>query len=59
VYFIWMRMVSWPDVLAMAIASILGGVGGAGVARRLGRSTVRRIVVTIGFAMVAALLLRL
>ena len=57
-YFIWMRMVSWPDVAVMAVGAILGGVGGADVARRLGRATVRRIVVAIGFAMAAALMLR-
>jgi uncharacterized membrane protein YfcA len=34
-------------------------VGGAGVARRLGRPAVRRIVVVIGFAMAISLMFRL
>jgi uncharacterized protein len=57
-YFIWMRMVSWPDAVVMAAGAIIGGVGGAGIARRLGQKTVRRIVVAIGLAMAAALMLR-
>lgn len=56
VYFIAMGMASWPDVLVMAVGAIIGGVGGAGIARRLGRTTVRRIVIVIGFAMAAALM---
>ena len=58
VYFIWMRMPSWPDVVVMAVGAIIGGVGGAGVARRIGRTAVRRIVIVIGFAMAAGLMLR-
>ena len=59
VYFIAMGMASWPDVVVMAVGAIIGGVGGAGIARRLGRTTVRRIVIVIGFAMAAALMVRL
>lgn len=59
VYFIAMGMVSWPDATVMAGGAILGGIGGAGVARRLGQKTVRRIVVAVGFAMAAALMARL
>jgi uncharacterized protein len=59
VYFIWMRMASWPDVVVMAAGAIIGGIGGAGIARRLGRKTVRRLVVAIGFAMAAGLMVRL
>jgi uncharacterized protein len=33
----------------MAVGAIAGGVAGAGLARRLGRSTVRQIVVGVGF----------
>jgi len=58
VYFIWMGMASWPDVAVMTIGAIIGGVGGAGMARRIGRAAVRRIVIAIGFAMTAALMLR-
>ena len=57
-YFIWARMVYWPDVLIMAIAAIIGGYGGAGVARRLGRKTVRRIVIAIGLGMAVSLFIK-
>jgi uncharacterized membrane protein YfcA len=57
-YFIWAQMVYWPDVLVMSIGAVAGGWGGAGLARKLGHSTVRRIVVLIGFAMTISLLLR-
>ena len=57
-YFIWARMVYWPDVVIMAVAAIVGGYGGAGMARKLGRATVRRIVIAIGFAMAVSLFVR-
>lgn len=56
-YFIWMGMVSWPHAIIMAVGAIAGGIGGAGVARKLGRRTVRGIVVAIGFATVLSLIL--
>jgi uncharacterized protein len=59
VYFIWSGLVSWPHAVVMAVGAIIGGVGGAGLARRLGRQTVRRIVVVIGFAMAISLMFRL
>jgi hypothetical protein len=57
-YFIWARMVYWPYVLLMAVAAIAGGYGGAGVARRIGRTAVRRIVVAIGFGMALSLFIK-
>ena len=58
VYFVWSGSVIWPDVLIMAAGTIAGGYGGAGLARRLGRTFVRRAVVFIGLAMALSLLLR-
>jgi uncharacterized membrane protein YfcA len=58
VYFVWARMVYWPYVLIMAAAAIAGGAGGAGAARKLGRTTVRRIVIGIGFAMAISLFVK-
>jgi uncharacterized membrane protein YfcA len=55
IYFVWMRMVSWPHALLMALGAVVGGIGGARVARRLDRRTVRRIIVGIGFSMALAL----
>ncbi len=57
-YFVWSGMVYWPDVLIMAIGAIAGGYLGAGAARRIGRSAVRRIVIGIGFAMALSLFVK-
>jgi uncharacterized membrane protein YfcA len=57
-YFIWCRMVYWPYVVVMAVAAILGGFFGAGVARKLGRTAVRRIVIAIGFGMAVSLFVK-
>jgi uncharacterized membrane protein YfcA len=57
-YFIWAGMVDWRYVLIMAVAAIAGGYGGAGVARRLGRTAVRRIVIAIGFGMAVSLFIK-
>ena len=37
------------DAVVMAVGAIAGGVAGAGMARRLGRTAVRRIVIGVGF----------
>ena len=58
-YLIWAGLVSWPDALVMAPGAVIGGVAGAGVARRIGRTAVRRVVIAIGFAMTISLALRL
>src|SRR3984957_20573170 len=54
-YFIWKGMVYWPYVLVMMVGAIAGGYDGAGVARKLGGRTVRRIVIGVGFAMAVSL----
>ena len=50
--------VLWQDAVVMAMGAVLGGVGGAGLARRMGRAVVRRLVIAIGFGMAAALLVK-
>jgi hypothetical protein len=57
-YFIWQQMVSWPEVVVMAFGAIAGGVGGAGLARRVGQAAVRRTVVVIGFGLALLLFIR-
>lgn len=57
-YFVSNRMVYWPDVVVMAVGAIAGGWGGAGVARKLGGPTVRRIVIVIGFALSLSFFIR-
>ena len=56
VYFISQHAVVWPDALVMIVGQIIGGYGGARIARRLGRTFMRRAVVVIGAAMAASLL---
>jgi uncharacterized membrane protein YfcA len=56
-YFVASGAVSWPDAIVMAIGAIVGGYGGAGLARKLGRRFVRRAVIAIGLAMTVSLLL--
>ena len=58
VYFIYAGMVEWPYVLIMAVGAILGGYLGAGTARSLGRTAVRRIVIAIGFGMAISLFVK-
>jgi uncharacterized membrane protein YfcA len=57
-YFIWARMVYWPFVVIMAMGAVAGGYSGAGVARRIGRNAVRRIVIAIGFGMAVSLFVK-
>ncbi len=55
IYFAVNGAVSWPDVLIMAVTSIIGGYFGARLAKRLGRRFVRGFVVTVGLVMTVAL----
>ena len=48
VTFALMGSVQWFLALLMAAGAILGGFGGAGLARRLGQKTVRRLVSLVG-----------
>jgi uncharacterized membrane protein YfcA len=47
--FVFYGVIDWPLAGLMAVAAIVGGYGGARVARRLNRNLVRRGVVAIGF----------
>jgi uncharacterized membrane protein YfcA len=58
IYFMVAHMVEWPYVLVMAVGAIAGGYGGAGLARKMGRTAVRKVVVGIGFAMAISLFLK-
>jgi uncharacterized membrane protein YfcA len=58
IYFMFAHMVEWPYVLIMAVGAIAGGVGGADLARRMGRIMVRRFVIGIGFAMATSLFVK-
>jgi len=58
IYFIAEKMVSWPEVGAMAAGAIAGGYFGARVARWMGVRAARRVVVLVGFGMTLALFIR-
>lgn len=53
------HMVVWPYVFAMMGAALLGGYTAAGVARRLGKTMVRRFVIAVGFAIAVVLFVRM
>lgn len=55
-YFIIRGAVDWPAALVMIGGAIIGGYGGAGFARRIGRDKARAAVIVIGL-LVAAILL--
>jgi len=52
-------MVRWREASVMAVGAIAGGYLGANVARRLGKTFVRRAVVCVGLTMAALMLWRL
>ncbi|MDA1185173.1 MAG: sulfite exporter TauE/SafE family protein [Acidobacteria bacterium] len=58
-YFIVNGMVIWSDALMMAVGAVIGGIGGATIARYIGHLAVRRVVIVVGFAMTVMLMLRL
>jgi uncharacterized membrane protein YfcA len=45
--------VTWDDVLVVALSALAGGLGGAGLALKLGRQFVRRFVVALGLILSA------
>jgi uncharacterized protein len=55
VYFVFAGLIDWPSAVLMAAGSIVGGYGAAGIARRMGQTFVRRVVIIIGFAMAISL----
>jgi len=57
-YFILARMVYWPQFVVMVIGAIIGGYGGALIARRIGGTAVRRIVILVGFSMAASMFVK-
>ena len=58
VIFIANGLVQWPIALWMASGAIFGGYAGAGVARRIGQTNVRRVVIFIGLALTLSLLVK-
>lgn len=55
VYFIFVGLINWPAAVLMSVGAIVGGYGGAGLARRMGQKAIRRLVIVIGFGMAISL----
>jgi hypothetical protein len=53
------HMVVWPYVFGMMAAALFGGYAAAGVARRLGRTLVRRFVIGVGFTIAIVLFIKM
>ncbi len=53
VVFVSSGKVYWPYAAAMAVSSSIGGFAAAHTARRMNKSLVRAIIITIGFALAA------
>jgi uncharacterized protein len=56
--FIASNRVEYGPAAAIATGAIVGGYGGAGIARRVGQKTVRRVVMGIGVSLTIALFVR-
>jgi uncharacterized membrane protein YfcA len=51
-------LVDWLFVSAMVVGALAGGFGAAGAARRIGKPAIRRFIIGVGFALVAAMAFR-
>lgn len=49
--FIALGLVDWPIALSMALGAVVGGWGGAGIAKKIGPMWARRIVSLVGISM--------
>jgi len=56
--FIFNGRVNWKVAAMMAVAAIIGGYGGAGIALKIGQKRVRQIVIGIGLAIAAIMFYR-
>lgn len=58
-YLVFTDLIVWDDALLMAVGAVVGALAGAGTARRVGRTAVRRVVIVVGFAMALAMFVEL
>ncbi|MBI5537571.1 MAG: sulfite exporter TauE/SafE family protein [Deltaproteobacteria bacterium] len=56
--FILQNRVRWDLALMMAAGAIVGGYGGAGIAKKIGQKNVRRVVVVVGLSIGAYMLVK-
>ena len=58
IYFVRVGLIDWPAAGLLTLGAIIGNYASAGLARRIGRQAVRRVVIAIGLAMTVSLLIR-
>jgi len=58
VLFVATRLVFWPQAIVMILGAIVGGYGGAAIARKLDPLVVRRFVILVGLVMTAYFFVR-
>lgn len=58
ILFIVAGLIAWPYVAVMAVGSVLGGYGAAGVARKIGKATIRRFIIFVGITIAIAMFYR-
>jgi uncharacterized protein len=51
VLFVFSGKIAWPSALVMIVGAMLGGYIGVGVAQKIGKQNLRRIVITVGFVL--------
>jgi uncharacterized membrane protein YfcA len=51
VTFIWARVIAWPQAVLMLVGAVVGGYGGALVAKKMNPQHVRWAIIVIGFSM--------
>ena len=51
VIFAFSGLVYWPYIAVMAIGAVVGGYGAAGVARKVGKVAIRRLVIFVGITL--------
>jgi len=51
-------LVHWPYAMSMTLGALLGGYGATGIARKIGKTALRRFVVCAGLILSAALFVR-
>jgi uncharacterized membrane protein YfcA len=51
-------LVAWPYVAVMVVGSLVGGYGAVGVARRIGKPAIRKLVIGVGLVLAFAMAIR-
>jgi hypothetical protein len=58
-FFLASGLINWPIAFTMAVGALAGGYGATGVARRIGKQSVRRFVIAVGLGISLVMFARL